>query len=65
MSTAELMRTVAGLPADQQNKLAAFLQRLRMRHDAAWRKEMARRLDDRRPGRWVSLGDWKKKAAKS
>lgn len=60
MSMAELMREVAGLPVERQNELAAFLLHLRLQHDAAWRAEMTRRIDDKNPANWVSLEDWKK-----
>ncbi|HEV2391312.1 MAG TPA: hypothetical protein VG146_03010 [Verrucomicrobiae bacterium] len=52
MSMAELMRVVAGLPAEQQNELAAFLLHLRLRQDPEWRAEMARRIDDKDPAHW-------------
>ena len=63
MSTAELMRVVAGLPVEQQKELAAFLLHLRLRQDQEWREEMARRIDDRDPSHWVTLEDWQKELA--
>ena len=63
MSMAELMRVVVGLPAQQQNELAAFLLHLRLQHDAAWRTEMTRRIDDKDSARWVSLENWKAELA--
>jgi hypothetical protein len=63
MSMAELMRAVAGLPAEQQKELAAFLLHLRLRQDPEWRAEMARRIDDRDPAHWVSLEAWKQELA--
>jgi len=63
MSMAELMRTVASLPAAQQNELAAFLLHLRLQHDPAWRTEMTRRVDDKDPANWLTLEDWKKELA--
>ena len=60
MSMAELMRAVADLEPKQQDELAAFLMHLRLQHDARWRKEMTRRIDDKQPDNWVSLHDWKK-----
>ncbi len=62
---AELMREVANLPSDQQNKLAAYLLHLRLQNDAAWRSEMTRRIDDRTPSSWVDLQDWKKELEQS
>jgi hypothetical protein len=63
MSMAELMRVVVGLPTQQQNELAAFLLHLRLQHDAAWRTEMTRRIDDKDSARWVSLENWKAELA--
>jgi hypothetical protein len=63
MSMAELMRVVVGLPAQQQNELAAFLLHLRLQHDATWRTEMTRRIDDKDSARWVSLENWKAELA--
>ena len=63
MSMAELMRVVVGLPAQQQNELAAFLLHLRLQHDAAWRKEMTHRIDDKDSARWVNLENWKAELA--
>jgi len=65
MSMAELMREVAKLPSDQQKELAAYLLHLRLQHDAAWRSEMTRRIDDRTPSSWVDLQDWKKELEQS
>ena len=65
MSMAELMRVVVGLPAQQQNELAAFLLHLRLQHDAAWRAEMTRRIDDKDSAGWVSLENWKAELAGS
>lgn len=55
MSMAEVMREVAAWPQARQNKLAAFLLHLRLREDGEWRKEMARRIDDKDPDHWVSV----------
>lgn len=65
MSMAELMREVSNLPAEQQKELAAYLLHLRLQHDTAWRSEMTRRIDDRTPGNWVDLQDWKKEVGKN
>ena len=60
MNMAELMREVSSLPDDQQKELAAYLLHLRLQHDAAWRSEITRRIDDKTPSNWVDLQDWKK-----
>ena len=57
MSMAEVMREVAGWPRTHQKQLAAFLLHLRLQDDTSWRKEMARRIDDRDPKNWVRLED--------
>ena len=62
MTMAELMREVASLPAERQNELAAYLLHLRLQHDAVWRSEMTRRIDDHTPSNWVKLEDWKKES---
>ena len=54
MSMAELMREVSGLEPERQRELAAFLLHLRLQHDAAWRTEMTRRIDDKNPANWLS-----------
>jgi hypothetical protein len=59
MSMAELMRVVASLPPEQQNELAAYLMHLRLQHDAGWRAEMTRRIDDKEHKNWVSLQELK------
>jgi len=63
MNMAELMREVAGLPNERQHELAAYLLHLRLQRDPVWRSEMTRRIDDRTPGNWVALDDWKKELA--
>ncbi|MBI5774950.1 MAG: hypothetical protein HZA89_14570 [Verrucomicrobia bacterium] len=62
MNMAELMREVASLPTERQNELAAYLLHLRLQQDSTWRSEMTRRIDDRTPGKWVALADWKKES---
>jgi hypothetical protein len=51
----ELLREVAELPPQGQRELAGFLVKLRLREDGEWRKEMARRIDDKNPANWLSL----------
>ena len=60
MSMIELKQEVSSLPAEQQKELAGYLLHLRLEHDAAWRSEMTRRIDDRTPSQWTDLQDWKK-----
>ena len=60
MRKAELKREMAALPLEDQNELAAYLLHLRLERDPVWRTEMTHRIDDRTPGQWVPLADWKK-----
>jgi len=60
MSMAEIMREVAAWPRKRQDELAAFILHLRLQHDPEWRKEMARRIDDKTPANWISLEEVKK-----
>ena len=60
MSKAELKREMAALSLEDQNELAAYLLHLRLERDPIWRTEMTRRIDDRSPGQWMPLADWKK-----
>jgi len=57
---AEVMRDAAELPPDAQNSLAGFLTKLRLRHDDAWRKEMAGLIDDRNPANWVTVEEFER-----
>jgi hypothetical protein len=59
MSIEEIKDKVAGLPADQQDHLAAFLVHLRHRRDPALKKTPTEHLDD--PKHWISLKDLKEK----
>ncbi len=59
MSISDLKRELAALPRERQDELAAYLLHLRLERDLVWRTEMARRIDDKTPENWVSLGEWK------
>jgi hypothetical protein len=52
VSTAALQQEMLALPAEDQDKLAAFLLSLRMKRDGLL-DEISRRLDDQDPARWV------------
>jgi hypothetical protein len=60
-TVAELVQDIAQLPAAAQDELSAHLLRLRRRRDDEWRREMARRIDDKNPANWVSLEDLKRR----
>jgi len=52
VSIVALQQEVQALPAEDQDKLAAFLLSLRMKRDGLL-DEISRRLDDKDPSRWV------------
>jgi len=52
VSIAALQQEVQALPAEDQDKLAAFLLSLRMKRDGLL-DEISRRLDDKDPSHWV------------
>ena len=52
VSIAALQQEVQALPAEDQDKLAAFLLSLRMKRDGLL-DEISRRLDDKDHSRWV------------
>lgn len=60
MDLNELQDAVAKLSELQQRKLAAFLTKLRLERDPSILQELARRLDDKDSGDWISLDDAKK-----
>ena len=55
MSLDTLMREAALLDAASQRKLIGYLVTLRDGERPEHRKEMARRIDDQRPERWLTL----------
>ena len=63
MSIATLQQEVQALPAEDQDKLAAFLLSLRMKLDGLL-EEISRRLDDRDPSGWVEWNAVKGSAGK-
>ena len=63
MSLAELKEQAAALPLDEQAELAAYLaERLRC-DDPAYRKELARLIDDHDPKNWMRWDDFKNESA--
>ena len=63
MSIATLQQEVQALPAEDHDKLAAFLLSLRMKRDGLL-EEISRRLDDRDPSGWVEWNAVKGSAGK-
>ncbi len=60
MSLAELKEQAAALPPDEQAELAAYLAERLQRDDPAYRKELARLIDDTDPTHWVRWAEVKK-----
>ena len=63
MSLSELKDRAAALPPDEQAELAAYLAERLRRDDPAYRKELARLIDDRDPKNWVRWDDLKNQSA--
>ena len=63
VSIAALQQEVQALPAEDQDKLAAFLLSLRMKRDGLL-EEISRRLDDKDPAHWVEWNAAKVAAGK-
>jgi len=63
MSIATLQQEVQALPAEDQDRLAAFLLSLRMKRDGLL-QEISRRLDDKDPSHWVEWNAAKGAAGK-
>ena len=63
MSLEQIKTELAEMPAEQQNYLAAYLVHLRHQKDAATRREITERMDDRNPQHWLSVAalreEWK------
>ena len=58
MDVAAIQHELEYLPADQQDRIAAFLTALRMKRDGLM-VEMQRRLDENDPEKWISWEDAK------
>jgi hypothetical protein len=56
MDVAAIQHELEHLPADQQDRLAAFLTVLRMKREGMM-AELQRRLDESDPRKWISWDD--------
>ena len=63
MSLAELKREVAGLSPAEQAELVAYINDQLQLDDPAYRRELARLLDDQDRRNWVRWNDAKREAA--
>ena len=64
MSLAELKREVAGLSPAEQAELVAYINDQLQPDDPAYRRELARLLDDQDRRNWVTWNDAKREAAR-
>jgi len=54
MTLPDLQREAAGLQPTERNQLVAFLVALNLREDEGYRKEIADRFRDDKPGAWIT-----------
>lgn len=50
-----LREELAGLPGAERGKIMAFLVALQDRDNAAYRAELARKIDEKSPSRWLKV----------
>ena len=55
MSIETLRNELAALPLAERSRMMAFLVALQDRDDAAYRAELARRIDDDSSGQWLKV----------
>jgi hypothetical protein len=63
MSLAELKAQATVLPPEEQAELAAFVAERLRREDPAYRKELARLMDDRDPKHWQRWSEVKQESS--
>ncbi len=57
MEVGELKSKLAALDSKGRRQVIAFLLALEEQNDEEYRKELARRIDDKDPNHWVSLDE--------
>jgi len=57
MSFEAIEQEIATWDDTSLQRLAGLIFRLRHQRDPAWKAELARKIDDRTPGRWISLDE--------
>ncbi len=65
MTLAMIEKEIEQWDSEQQDSLAAYLSVLRLKRDPTHAKELARRLDDKAPGSWLTLEELKGKLAQA
>lgn len=63
MSLDAIMEEARKLGGAERRRLAAFLTTLRDDSEPSFAQEMARRIDDKTPGHWVTFEDLQKRYA--
>ena len=61
MTLADIQREAAGLDAEAQRKLRAFLASLALQQEGVDAAELSRRVTDQNPENWVSLDEARKR----
>lgn len=57
MTFADIKKAASELDPTEQLRLVGYLLSLQRRDDPAYREELARRIDQTDPARWISLDD--------
>ncbi|MEI6781442.1 MAG: hypothetical protein WCQ21_11045 [Verrucomicrobiota bacterium] len=61
MSLTQLKQAAANLPVKKQRELIAYLVARQTERDDDFKRELATKIDDRNPARWMELNDAKKR----
>jgi hypothetical protein len=61
MSVEELERELSGLEADERHRIMAYLVAIEDRKDAEYKRQMARKIDDKDPSHWITLEELEKR----
>jgi len=65
MNLTTVQKEIEQWDSEQQDRLAACLSVLRLKRDPRHAKDLARRLDDKTPGNWLTLDDLKRELAQA
>ena len=63
MNLVSVQKEIEQWDSEEQDRLAACLSVLRLKRDPKHAEELARRLDDKTPGNWLTLDQLKRKLA--
>ena len=65
MNLATVQKEIEQWDSEQQDRLAACLSVLRLRRDPLHAEDLARRLDDKAPQKWLTLDQLKRELART